>query len=177
MHQVKKIAIVGGESTGKSTLCAHLAAHYNTVWVKEYARKYLEELDRPYRFDDLKKMALGQIATEIELQENANEFLFCDTDLHVFKVWSEFKFQKFDVVIEKLLHEVVYNGYIITSPDFPWQFDPLRENPDPLLRETFFNLYVELIKKKQKPYCIVSGVESSRVSQAINFLHQFEGIA
>ena len=43
MSSIKKIVIIGPESTGKSTLCEALAKHYNTNWCPEYARQYLSK--------------------------------------------------------------------------------------------------------------------------------------
>ena len=91
MPEVKKIVIIGGESTGKSTLCAQLAAHYNTSWVREFAREFLEKQQCTYAYSDLIKIALGQLASENIAVNKANQYLFCDTNLHVIKVWSEHK--------------------------------------------------------------------------------------
>jgi nicotinamide riboside kinase len=40
LSEIKKIAVVGPESTGKSTMSAYLAKHYDTIWVPEFARGY-----------------------------------------------------------------------------------------------------------------------------------------
>ena len=63
-QEIKKIVIIGPESTGKSTLCEQLAQHYNTLWVREYAREYLEKNGADYRFEDLYEISLGQLAGE-----------------------------------------------------------------------------------------------------------------
>jgi nicotinamide riboside kinase len=42
MSQVARVAILGAESSGKSTLAAALADHYGTVWVPEYLREFVE---------------------------------------------------------------------------------------------------------------------------------------
>ena len=89
---VKKIAIVGPESTGKSTLAEGLAKHYQTVWVPEYARGYLNKLGRGYDQSDLIKIAQGQLGLEDECVNDAKRFLFCDTNLVVIKIWSDFKY-------------------------------------------------------------------------------------
>jgi len=60
----KKIVVIGPESTGKSTLCQMLAAHYKTIWVKEYAREYLLKNGTDYSFENLLDIAKGQIALE-----------------------------------------------------------------------------------------------------------------
>ena len=61
---MKKIVIIGPESSGKSTLCEQLAAHYNTIWVREYAREYLLKNGTDYTFENLLDIAKGQIALE-----------------------------------------------------------------------------------------------------------------
>lgn len=63
---MKKIVIIGPESTGKSTLSTQLAAHYNTIWVEEYAREYLLQHGTDYSFEDLLTIAKGQLALEDE---------------------------------------------------------------------------------------------------------------
>ncbi|HMF72604.1 MAG TPA: ATP-binding protein, partial [Flavitalea sp.] len=59
---LKRIVVVGPESTGKSTLCQQLAEHYNTAWVPEYAREYLLKHGMNYSYDDLLTIAKGQVA-------------------------------------------------------------------------------------------------------------------
>ncbi|CAN5555528.1 hypothetical protein BH10BAC3_BH10BAC3_28740 [soil metagenome] len=61
---LKKIVILGPESTGKSTICQQLATHYRTQWCPEYAREYLFRNGTDYSFDDLLVIAKGQLALE-----------------------------------------------------------------------------------------------------------------
>lgn len=172
MDSVRKIVVIGGESTGKSTLCARLASAYDTCWVREYAREYLEKLNRAYVFEDLVLIANGQIKLEeIELA-NAKNFLFCDTDLQVIQLWSEYKFGHCDPWI---LHEIScrkYDGYILTAPDFPWESDPLREHPEPHLRSYFFEYYKRMLQKSQLPFCIAEGSQENRFLLATQFVEQ-----
>ena len=65
--QIKKIVVIGPESTGKSTLSQQLAEHYKTAWIPEYAREYLLKNGTEYSFDDLYKIAKGQMHLEDEL--------------------------------------------------------------------------------------------------------------
>lgn len=167
---IKKIVVIGGESTGKSTLCEQLATYYNTLWVKEFAREYLEQLRREYVEEDLLQIAKGQLNAEDDAITKANQFLFCDTDLQVIKVWSEYKYGRCDAWITQQILTRKYDAYIITSPDFPWQDDPLREHPEPALRDYFFNLYTEMIATNGAPYYIVDGSEEKRLQQAVTFI-------
>ena len=169
MSDILKIVIIGGESTGKSTLCEQLAAHYHTVWVNEFAREYLEHLGREYTQADLVEIAKGQLAMEEKQLSLANKFLFCDTDLHVLKVWSDYKYGSCDEFISDHIITEKYDAYILTSPDFPWEEDPLREHPEPELREYFFNTYLSMIKETGLPYCVVEGDKVSRLETAVTF--------
>ena len=64
--RIKKIVIIGPESTGKSTLCEMLAEHYQTTWVREYAREYLLKHGTNYSYENLLEIAKGQIKLEEE---------------------------------------------------------------------------------------------------------------
>jgi nicotinamide riboside kinase len=91
---MRKIVIIGPESTGKSTLCQQLAAYYNTVWCPEFAREYLSEKGMDYNYEDLLNIAHGQIELEDSMmQEARNGYYFIDTDMYVMKVWCEVAFE------------------------------------------------------------------------------------
>ena len=66
---LKKVVIIGPESTGKSTLCKQLAEHYKTLWCPEFARQYLLKHGMNYEYDDLLTIAKGQLALEDEYVE------------------------------------------------------------------------------------------------------------
>lgn len=91
---LKKIVILGPESTGKSTLCEQLASHYNTLWCPEYAREYLLKNGMSYSYDDLLTIAKGQLNLEDKKVSAVQDkpFVFIDTDMYVMKVWCEFVF-------------------------------------------------------------------------------------
>ena len=171
---IQKIVIIGGESTGKSTLSAQLAAHYQTDWVPEFARHYLEKLKTPYTQTDLLAIAKGQVKSEIELMKTANKYLFCDTDLYVMQVWSEHKYQTCDTWILNQIAQQQADAYILTSPDMPWEPDPQREHPEPKWREYFFNWYKKIVEKSALPFTIVSGNEEMRLQQAIDFIENMK---
>lgn len=173
MTGVKKIVVIGGESTGKSTLCEQLSEHYRTVWVPEYARQFLTNLKQPYEYEHLLQIAKGQIAAEDHLLPLARQFLFCDTDLHVIKIWSEHKFQRCAPFILHQIQRRHYDAYLITAPDFPWQDDPLREHPATEMRSYFFKLYCEIIAETGKPFLILEGSEQQRLAGSIGFINRF----
>ncbi|HPI54873.1 MAG TPA: ATP-binding protein, partial [Chitinophagaceae bacterium] len=126
---MKRIAIIGGESTGKTTLANALSTHYSARWIPEFAREYLMELNRPYVEEDLLGIAKGQLHVMNQSQATPSEFVFYDTDLRVIQVWSEAKYQRCDAFILKEIARSSIDAFIVTSPDIEWTFDPLREHP------------------------------------------------
>src|SRR5690606_11050767 len=124
---IRRVAVIGPECTGKSDLSKFLAAEFNTVWVPEFAREYLDNLSRPYIIDDLTEIAKGQIEQEDSLTARANQVLICDTNLYVIKVWSNFKYGHCDPWILRQIAERPYDLYLLTYVDIPWEYDPLRE--------------------------------------------------
>jgi NadR type nicotinamide-nucleotide adenylyltransferase len=178
---LKKIVIIGPESTGKSTLCAALAAHYRTEWVREYAREYLEEHGMGYTYDTLTTIARGQLALEDRGAEVAgirgaegtegaargDGLLFIDTDLYVIKVWSEYVFGRCEAWILDGIVQRKYDAYLLTNTDLPWADDPLREYPDPGIRERLYHIYKDLLVNQTVRWAEISGVGDARVECAI----------
>ena len=162
-----KVVVIGPESTGKSTLSEQLAAHYQTVWVQEFARQYLEELPRPYEQQDLLTIAGGQLAQEDKLAKQANRLLVCDTDLHVIKVWSEHKYGACDSRILEQIATRPYDLYLLTYIDIPWEEDPQREYPDPAMREYFYNIYKDLVAASGVPWVEIKGSFEERKLLAV----------
>lgn len=163
---IKKIAIVGPESTGKSSLSAKLAAHFNTEWVHEYAREYLNSINRPYNYNDLKFIAEGQLQEEDRKAEEIEELLICDTNLIVIKIWSEHAFGKCDEETLKELEQRKYDLHLLCNIDLPWVPDPQREHPHK--RKYFFDLYEAELKNRQLDYVIIEGKVAERFNTAVS---------
>jgi len=159
------ISITGPESTGKSSLAQALADHYGADWVPEYAREYLAFLDRPYEFDDIARIAEGQLQKEKQMSETNPTYLFCDTDMLVCKIWSEFKFNRVDPLIDRMMSEHRYDLYLLCDIDIPWAADPLREHPD--RRRELYDLYFSTLKALEVPFEVISGQGEERTLQAI----------
>ena len=163
---IKRIAVIGPESTGKSELSQQLARELDTEWVPEYARFYIDRLDRPYEQTDLLEIAKGQLAWEDDKASYANQYLICDTNLIVIKVWSDHKYGNTDEWIEKEIKEREYDFYLLMDIDIPWRPDPQREHPK--LRKHFFEVYENYLKEQGLPYAVVSGIEGDRLKSAIS---------
>lgn len=160
---LKKVAIVGPESTGKSTLTKKLAAHFNTAHVDEYARRLLDEYvaNRQYqpgevRFEDIATIARGQIVTETARARYANKILFCDTDLITTKFWSNYYFKQCPKWVEEEGNSRRYDLHILLEPTVPWVEDAQRPMPDLKERQEFARWFeMELIKQK-RPFIKIS---------------------
>jgi NadR type nicotinamide-nucleotide adenylyltransferase len=176
---LKKIVIVGPESTGKSTLGQQLAEHYESLYCPEYAREFLLANGRDYNYQDLLSIAKGQIALEEEhiaqleeraapLLENDGDIpLFIDTDMYVMKVWSEFVFNNCHSFILEQIAKRKYDLYLLCEPDLPWVKDELREYPDHTTRLKLFHIYRDLMINQSVPWAIVRGQEQKRLQSAI----------
>ena len=173
---VKKIVIIGPESTGKSTLCEQLAKHYSTQWVPEYARKYLDTNGIKYTYEDLYKIAHGQIESEDKIinsgpwtvgNKATASPVFIDTDLYVIKVWSEFVFNKCDNRLLTSIANRKYDLYLLCNIDLPWVKDALREYPDLHTRKKLFHYYKEAMVNQPVSWNIISGSYEDRLQQAI----------
>jgi NadR type nicotinamide-nucleotide adenylyltransferase len=168
MSKLKKVVVVGPESTGKSTLCEQLAAYYKTEWVPEFAREYLLNLGRPYHYDDLLIIAKGQLEQEDRITASARApLIFIDTDMYVMKVWCEFVFGKCHSLILDAIVKRKYNTYLLCNTDLPWVADELREYPDYESRERLYYMYKDLMVNQQTPWFDISGGYEERLRKAI----------
>ncbi|MCW3462431.1 ATP-binding protein [Chitinophaga nivalis] len=164
---MKKVVVIGPESTGKSTLSEKLASHFHTVWTEEYARTYIDQLSRPYEQEDLWQIARGQLALEQQQAARAREVLICDTDLYVVKVWSEHKYGECDVRILNEIAQQQCDLYLLTYIDLPWEEDPQREYPDPAMRSYFYHVYKDIVLQSGVPWVDIRGGYAEREAQAI----------
>jgi NadR type nicotinamide-nucleotide adenylyltransferase len=172
MNNIKKIVILGPESTGKSTLCAALAKHYHTEWCPEYARQYLTENGTDYTYDNLLTIAKGQLRGEDEYVEKANKLLIIDTDMYVMKVWCEYVFNNCHPFILEQINERKYDAYLLCDIDLPWTADEMREYPTEEPRKELFTLYKELLMNQNTPWEIVRGTGDARTQNAIAFIEK-----
>lgn len=167
---IPKIAIVGPESTGKTTLADALADHFHIARVEEYARGYIDRLDRKYVQSDLLEIARGQLKREQELLENTSSLLLCDTNLLVIKVWSEFKYGYCDAALLNLMNLRSFTHYFLTDTDIPWTFDPQREHP--YKRQELFDIYQKELKNLNLPFSIIRGKHEARVEMAVSKINE-----
>lgn len=171
MESIIKIAIVGPESTGKSTMSAYLAGHYHTVWVPEFARDYCAALTAPPTIEDEVAMFRGQVALERELLPEANQLLICDTTFITVKIWSDafFGYTPQEVLDELPKHP--YDLYLLLDIILPWQDDPLRDFPNQ--REHFMDVWHKELQALGAKYVVISGIGQDRYDNAVAAIDRF----
>ncbi len=184
---LKKVAIVGAESTGKSTLAKKLADEFNTVVVPEYARVFLESLaekDQPrsMQYEDLKIFARGQKASEISLAKLADRILICDTEAITTAVWSQTLYPEkpVDQAVRDLIDETNYDLYIVASPDVEWKPDIHRQWEDESKqhrRLAFHHHLIAELEAREKKYIIIGGKDyGKRFKQAKKIIQKMFSI-
>ena len=179
MQEVKKIVIIGPESTGKSTLCKLLAKQYDATWCPEFAREYLLTHGTKYSYHDLLSIAKGQLAFEEEYMNKAIEkwhlkqnkssppLLFVDTDMYVMKVWCEYVFGKCHQFILDKIVESSCDLYLLCNIDLPWVKDELREYPDLKSREELYHIYRDILINQNVPWVNISGNYEERLKTGV----------
>ena len=158
-----KIIITGSESSGKTTLCKALSKHFNLPFSKEYAREYLDALNRDYNQDDLLKIAKGQLQAENGIQ-------LLDTDLITLKIWSEYKYGSCNNwILEQIERQKTEKRfYLLCKADIPWKEDLQRETPNN--RVELFELYKQELDNLGHDYFIVKG--ENRIEDSIAKISQ-----
>lgn len=168
-----KVVLFGPESTGKTTIAEQLARHYNTVWVPEYAREYLQNKWNNERKTcephDLLPIAEGQMKLENNLTDKATNLLICDTDLLETKVYSEaYYVGDCDPVLEKYAIQNTYDLYLLTYIDIPWEADDLRDKPNE--REAMFKFFEDTLKKHQRNFITLRGSKKEKLNKAVKHI-------
>lgn len=171
MEKVLKIAVIGPESTGKSTLSAQLAEHYQCPWVEEYAREYCSRLTRPCTLEDEINMFHGQIALEEKALAQTPKLIICDTTILNVKVWCEYVLEECPEFVKETIRQRHYDLYLLMDIDMPWEYDPLREFPH--LREHFLSIYTLELKLLSANSVKISGQGTNRLENAIQAVDRF----
>lgn len=160
---VKRICILGGESSGKSTLTAALAKRFETLYVNEYGRDLWEQKDGHLVFPDLLHIAEKQIRMEEEACCAANRYLFCDTSPLTTLFYSDFLFGEVDPQLIALAKRP-YDLVVLCAPDFPFVQDGTRRTDS--FRDLQHDWYLSQLAQRNIPYLIVTGSPEERIRQA-----------
>ena len=166
---VLRVAILGAESSGKSTLAAALAARYQTVWVPEYLREFVDTTGRVPMERDQAGIARMQMQREDEAAARANGVLFCDTTPLMTAIYSRWYWNRVDPVLAQLELCHAYALTVVTAPDAPWEADGLQRESD-AVRQTIHQQVLQVLDERRIGYTLVQGSLDERVAQVRSLL-------
>ena len=166
-----KIAIVGAESSGKSMLAEALAKQFNTLWVPEYLREFVDLHGRVPRAEEQIGIAATQLAREDALAEQAQNWLFCDTTPLMTALYSEHYFGSAEPALLSLAadHAKRYALTLVTAPDTPWVADGLQRE-SPAVRQEIHEQLLALLEQREIAHVLVQGSLAARLEQVDMFL-------
>ena len=170
--KINRIVLIGAESTGKTELAIFLAQKFNSNCVPEYAREYIEKLDRPYNYEDIEHIARKQIELEEEYLKKSINILFYDTYLIITKIWFKLVFNRIPPWIEEKIKNNNIDLFLLCNNDIDWVPDKVRENGGEM-REKLFEIYKQELINYGFNYKIVTGVGNDRFENALNHVTEF----
>ena len=167
---VKRVCILGGESSGKSTLAEQLALALDTVHVPEYGRVLWEERRGLLDFDDLRHIAERQVILEEQAAGQAREFLICDTSPLTTRLYSEHLFGRVDPGLERIASERRYDLTVLCAPDFPFVQDGTRQND--AFRRYQHDWFLEQLAKRGDAWMLAQGTVEERIAAVVEQLRR-----
>lgn len=171
MQKPKIISFIGPESTGKTSLAEGLGFYYNTPYLEEYARIYLEsKKENSYTLREVLLMQEKQIKSEITYLAKDRAIYILDTDIITYKIWFLYKYRMSSHSAERYLKEQQSRLYLLCYPDLVWEQDPIREAPAQKERIKIFELYKALLVDLNLDFAIISGVNRDRLENCIDII-------
>ena len=169
MNGVLRVAILGAESSGKSTLAAALATHFGTVWVPEYLREFVDTRGRVPQEHEQFVIARTQREREDAALKQARRFLFCDTTPLMTAIYSRHYWGRVDEELGGLELSHDYAFTLVTAPDSPWMPDGLQRESEEV-RQAVHEEVVQTLDQRAIRFMLVTGSLPERVLQVDRFL-------
>ena len=169
----KSVVIIGPESTGKTTLAKKLVKELSYCLVEEYAREKLKTTEGFYNMEMVEQMSKVQYQREREVIQDNKGRVILDTDLAVYKVWIQDKYDtKIDWIEDAIVVDAHHKIYLLCYPDIEWVSDPFREHPSKDDRVRLYQKYLHILKRLNCNYFIIKGKDESRLKNALNVLRK-----
>jgi len=173
-HYVKRVCVVGAESSGTTTLTQQLADHYQTVWVPEYGREFTERYrsfgGADWRSEDFLTIAEEQLRREDDLALEANRILFCDTDALATSIWHERYVGRVSDEVLRIGLGRRYDLYLVTDVDIPFVQDGYRDGEH--LRTAMHRRFVDELSRLDRPFAVIGGSRDERLSKAVSLIDE-----
>lgn len=166
----RRIAIVGAESTGTTTLAEALARHYKTVWVPEYGRMFSQgkvygDEHTLWRTEEFVAIAMAQLNLEDTLAEASNGLVICDTDAFATSLWHERYMGTRSAEVDAIAARRTYDLYILTGDEIPFEQDGLRDGEH--IRHAMHERFVERLTEEKKKFIVLRGSKEERLCEAM----------
>lgn len=167
---VPRILFLGGESSGKTTLCRELSSKTGYSWVEEYGRTLYEELNGFLQYSDFIDIAEKQIHLELTTAKYSDKMLFCDTNVTTTYWYCKNLCGTIPHRLSKLLGDTkdLYNSVFVCDPNIDFYQDGTRQ--DSAFRQKAHEFYLDFLKNNNISYEIVYGSLESRINQVCNKL-------
>jgi NadR type nicotinamide-nucleotide adenylyltransferase len=167
---VRRICVLGAESTGTTTLAKALAARYHTVWVPEYGRFYSEGKlslgeNMAWYTQEFVTIARAQQALEDNLAKVSSGLVICDTDAFATSVWHERYMGMISPEVEKIAAESPHDLYILTGDEIPFTQDGTRDGEH--IRHDMHKRFIEKLTETNRPHILVTGNPKERLATAV----------
>jgi HTH-type transcriptional repressor of NAD biosynthesis genes len=168
---VRRVCLLGGESSGKTSLARALAAHLGTVWVPEYGRERWLEIGGTFSVEELLHVGREQAAREQAAQAHARSWLVCDTTALTTLVYSLLDHGCAEPELQMLARRP-YDAALVCTPDFDFVQDGARR--DDGWRRAQHAKTLQLLQEYRQSYELLTGNESQRLQQALAALRRAE---
>jgi len=165
---IKRIAVYGPESTGKTQLAGKLAAHFGAPLVAEYARERWDQ-QGALGLEDMLPIAREQWRREDEAAAGAASLVICDTDALTTMLWSDLLYGACPEELRRGAEKRSknYELYLLLDVDTPFSPDPQRFFPDPADREKCMRIWRGALERRQLPFVLIRGDWAAREAAAI----------
>jgi NadR type nicotinamide-nucleotide adenylyltransferase len=164
-----RVAILGAESSGKSTLAAALASHFGALWVPEYLREVVDTHGRVPQEEEQLQIAHTQLAREAAAAATPGQFVFCDTTPLMTALYSRWYWGRVDPVLALLEQRHEYAHTLVTAPDSPWVFDGLQRESE-AVRQAIHEQLMHTLARRNIDFLLVTGSLQQRVLQVASWL-------
>ncbi len=164
---LRRVAVVGPESSGKTTLAEGLARHFGTVFVPEASRAFYDAKGIDYEIADILPIARAQRAGEEAGAARASRLLVLDTDILTITVWSHVLYGACPPEAEEMASAQRIDLTILLKADLPWTYDPQRCHPELSQREDFFRRLREGLVRLGRMFVVMGGEGPARLEAAV----------
>ncbi len=164
---VKRVCLLGSESTGKTTLARALAVEFDTAWNPEYGRPYTEigrDQDAPWTSSEFTHIARIQCWYEDTLAGSAHDVLFCDTDAFTTALFHQVYLGGEPTHAFDDLEARSYDLFLVCGLDVPWRHDGIREFDEQ--RKWMHERYLERVRASGSPWLLLEGPHESRLAES-----------